>query len=75
MSEERPRYGLLYSDIKHDTVEQACSCQDKPEHSERNALRVELEEIERRLIPLLVIVQRALGKEPSVTTRAERRAR
>lgn len=36
-------------------------------------LRTELEEIERRLIPLLVTVQRALGKEPSVKTRAERR--
>lgn len=36
-------------------------------------LCAELEEIERRLIPLLVTVQRALGKEPSVLTRAERR--
>jgi hypothetical protein len=36
-------------------------------------LRDDLEEIERRLIPLLVTVQRALGKEPSVNTRAERR--
>lgn len=36
-------------------------------------MRAELEELERRLIPLLVTVQRALGKEPSVMTRAERR--
>lgn len=36
-------------------------------------LRAQLEEIERRLIPLLVTVQRALGKEPSVMTREERR--
>ena len=36
-------------------------------------LRADLEEIERRLIPLLIAVQRALGKPPSVLTRAERR--
>lgn len=36
-------------------------------------LRAELEELERRLIPLLVTVQRALGKEPTVMTPDERR--
>lgn len=36
-------------------------------------LRQELERIERQLIPLLISVQRALGKEPSVTTREQRR--
>lgn len=41
--------------------------------TELYTLRDELEEIERRLIPLLVTVQRALGKEPSISTRAERR--
>lgn len=44
-------------------------------HTDLYTLRAELEEIERRLIPLLVTVQRALGKEPSVMTRAERRHR
>lgn len=38
-----------------------------------DTMRAELEELERRLIPLLVTVQRALGKEPSINTRAERR--
>ncbi len=33
----------------------------------------ELEEIERKLIPLLISIQHALGKEPSVTTREIRR--
>lgn len=36
-------------------------------------LRQELERIERQLIPLLISVQRALGKEPSVITREQRR--
>lgn len=36
-------------------------------------MRAELEELERRLIPLLVTVQRALGKEPIMLTRGERR--
>lgn len=40
-----------------------------------DTVRAQLEDIERRLIPLLVTVQKALGKEPSVSTRAERRAR
>lgn len=39
------------------------------------ALRQELETLERRLINSLMIVQRMLGKEPTVQTRAERRGR
>lgn len=42
-------------------------------NTELDTMRAELEELERRLIPLLVTVQRALGKEPSINTRAERR--
>jgi hypothetical protein len=42
-------------------------------NTELHTLYADLEEIERRLIPLLVTVQRALGKEPSILTRAERR--
>jgi hypothetical protein len=38
-------------------------------------VRAELERIERQLIPLLVSIQRILGKEPSVVTREERRKR
>ena len=38
-----------------------------------DAMRQELERIERQLIPLLISVQRALGKEPSVKTREQRR--
>jgi hypothetical protein len=41
--------------------------------TEFDAMRAELEELERRLIPLLVTVQRALGKEPSVLTPEQRR--
>ena len=37
-------------------------------------LRADLERIEAQLIPLLISVQKALGKEPSVQTRAQRRA-
>ncbi len=37
-------------------------------------LRKELERIERQLIPLLISVQKALGKEPTVSTREQRRA-
>jgi hypothetical protein len=40
--------------------------------TEADTLRAELVELERRLIPLLIAVQRALGKEPSVITRARR---
>lgn len=42
---------------------------------EMDVLRADLEDLERRLIPLLVAVQKALGKEPSVMTRAEKRQR
>lgn len=41
--------------------------------TELDMVRSQLEDIERRLIPLLVTVQRALGKEPSVLTPQERR--
>lgn len=36
-------------------------------------VRAELERIERQLIPLLISIQRLLGKEPSVVTREQRR--
>lgn len=42
--------------------------------TEADTMRAELVELERRLIPLLIAVQRALGKEPSVMTRARYRA-
>jgi hypothetical protein len=42
--------------------------------TEADTMRAELAELERRLIPLLIAVQRALGKEPSVMTRGERRS-
>lgn len=35
--------------------------------------RCELERIERQLIPLLIAIQKALGKEPSVLTREHKR--
>lgn len=41
--------------------------------TEADTMRAELVELERRLIPLLIAVQRALGKEPSVMTRARHR--
>lgn len=41
--------------------------------TEYQTMRAELEELERRLIPLLITVQRALGKEPTVQNRMERR--
>lgn len=41
--------------------------------SEADTMRAELVELERRLIPLLIAVQRALGKEPSVMTRARQK--
>lgn len=63
MSEERLRY----------TVANPLQSPEKP--ATITVVRAELEEIERRLIPLLVMVQRALGKQPTITTRAERRAR
>ena len=42
--------------------------------TEADTMRAELVELERRLIPLLIAVQRALGKEPSIVTRARHRA-
>ena len=42
---------------------------------ELQVVRIELVELERRLIAALVTVQHALGKESSVMTRAERRKR
>lgn len=40
-----------------------------------HAFRADLEELERRLIAALITVQRALGKESSIRTGSERRAR
>lgn len=37
-------------------------------------LRKELERIETQLLPLLINIQRLLGKEPTVLTREQRRA-
>lgn len=54
---------LLISDEKKGTLE--------PEQVKMS--RAEWVDLERQLISLLVTVQRALGKEPSVITRAERR--
>jgi hypothetical protein len=62
MSEEPVPYGVLKPCANSVTLS-----------TEADTLRAELEELERRLIPLLVTVQRALGKEPSMLTRAERR--
>jgi len=42
--------------------------------TEADTMRAELVELERRLIPLLIAVQKALGKEPSIMTRARLRA-
>lgn len=49
--------------------------QDKPAmiSTELDTLRTKLVDIECQLISLLVTVQRALGKEPTVMTRRERR--
>ena len=41
--------------------------------TEADTMRAELVELERRLIPLLIAVQRAFGKEPSVMARARQR--
>ncbi len=65
MSEKRPSYEVLNPCVNHVTLDTLST--------DLYTVRAELEEIERRLIPLLVTVQRALGKEPSVNTRAERR--
>lgn len=66
MSETRPPYETsnLYvtSNANRDTMS-----------TEMETVRSKLVDIECQLISLLVTVQRALGKEPSVMTRAERR--
>lgn len=36
-------------------------------------MRTELQRMERQLIPLLLTIQRLLGKEPSILTREQRR--
>lgn len=65
MSEERAVYdALLKPYTKHDTLS-----------TELDTLRTKLVDLECQLISLLVTVQRAQGKEPSVMTRAERRGR
>jgi hypothetical protein len=61
VSEERVQYVL-----KPDTNSVTLS-------TEMDTLRAQLVDVERQLLSLLVTVQRALGKEPSVMTRAERR--
>jgi hypothetical protein len=43
--------------------------------TELDLVRVQLADLERQLVSLLVTVQRAQGKEPSVLTRSERRGR
>lgn len=63
MSEVTEQY-LLQTPRKPDTLD-----------TELRTLRDDLEELERKLIASLVTVQRALGKEPSVLTRLERRRR
>lgn len=62
MSEQRESYRVLYT-------------QEKPVimSTELETVRTKLVDIECQLISLLVTVQRALGKEPSVVTRSERR--
>lgn len=62
MIEERPRYGLLYTQDNPGTLS-----------TDIDRLRSHLAEMERQLISMLVTVQRAQGKEPSVVTRSERR--
>lgn len=62
MSERTIEYNLLQTHRNPATMS-----------TEADTLRADLEELERRLIPLLVTVQKALGKEPMVMTRAERR--
>lgn len=63
MSETNVPY-LLQTPRKGDTMD-----------TEVDILRAHLADLERQLTSLLVTVQRAQGKEPSVMTRAERRAR
>lgn len=64
MSEERVLYGLLKPNINSDTLS-----------TDLDTLRTKLVDLECQLISLLVTVQRAQGKEPSIMTRAERRNR
>lgn len=49
--------------------------QEKPAtlSTEIDTLRAHLADMERQLISMLVTVQRAQGKEPSIKTRSERR--
>ena len=61
MSETPVRY-LLNPETNHVTLD-----------AESSALRSQLRDIKRQLISLLVTVDRALGEEPSVITRSERR--
>jgi hypothetical protein len=63
MSEQAERY-LLQTPCKPDTLS-----------TDLDTLRTKLSDLECQLISLLVTVQRAQGKEPSVMTRAERRRR
>jgi hypothetical protein len=44
-------------------------------YTELDQVRAQLADMERLLVSLLVTVQRAQGKEPSILTRAERRRR
>lgn len=62
MSEEKPVYGVFTSEPKSITLS-----------TELDTLRAKLSDLECQLISLLVTVQRAQGKEPTVMTRAERR--
>lgn len=70
MSETRAPYyatmsnALLKDGAKRDTLE-----------TDVDILRGTLDDLERQLLSLLVTVQRAQGKEPTVITRAERRRR
>ena len=61
MSEERVHY-LLKRETKSVTLS-----------TEVDTLRAHLVEMERLLISMLVTVQRAQGKEPTIFTRSERR--
>lgn len=62
MTETPVRYRALNSDAEHDILT-----------TDLDTLRTRLVDLECQLISLLVTVQRALGKEPSVMTRRERR--
>lgn len=64
MSEERVPYRVLNTQEKPVIME-----------TDLHTLRAKLSDLECQLISLLVTVQRAQGKEPTVMTRAERRRR